>query len=381
MHIPFCVLIVAVAILPAVAQSSSAHAQAADQETSAIAARLEAETTRILKDTSIPAISIALVRNGVVVWADAFGYANLGAATSATAETFFSTGSTLKPVTAAAIMRLVDEGRLTLDQPIERLLGPNLTIAGADGVTLRHLLGHHSGLEGPVDIDSLWKRSSLRTTEETLNATKRTVEPGIKYRYCNECYTIAGYIVELVSGLSYDSYLSERILAPLGVNVTSPTLPTPQVVERLALPYSTEDGLTVPIEQIRTNVYAAGDAYLRPRDMAAFLAMLLNLGSYDGHRLLSERSAREIMKPQFNGSNSGLGINSSELDGRPVVTKNGIFTGYHAYMVGDPQTRHGAYVVANSTAAGGVVAALAQLSLRLLWGHNPPPLRSFAGHP
>lgn len=358
---------------------TGACAQADSSEIAGIAARLEAEATRILEDTGIPAISIALVRSGEVMWAGAFGYANVAAATPVTTDTYFSTGSTLKPVTAAAVMQLVDEGRVSLDEPVNSLLGPDRAIVGADDVTLRHLLGHHSGLEGPVDIVPLWNRASLPTAEETVAATRRTAEPATGYRYCNECYTLAAQVVELMSSLSYDAYLAEKIFAPLGVEVTSPTRPTPQVVERLALPYGEENGIAFPIEQIRTNVYAAGDAYLRPKDMAAFLAMLLNLGTYRERRVLSEASAREIMRPQFDGSSSGLGINSGEVNGHPVVTKNGIFTGYHTYMVGDPETRHGAYVVANSTAAGRVVASLARFALQLLWGQEPAPIPSVAG--
>jgi CubicO group peptidase (beta-lactamase class C family) len=118
----------------------------------------------------------------------------------------------------------------------------------------------------------------------------------------------------------------------------------------------------------------AGDAYLRAKDMAAFLAMLLNGGTCNGRRILSEASTAEIVKAQFEGSNSGLGINVSEMSGRRVVTKNGIFTGYHSFMIGDPATR-GVYVVSNSTAAGGPIAQLGRFALRLLWGEQPEPLR------
>jgi len=156
--------------------------------------------------------------------------------------------------------------------------------------------------------------------------------------------------------------------------VTTPTRPTPQMIEQLALPYGSEDGVTVPIEQIRTNVFAAADAYLRPKDMAAFLAAMLNLGTYGGQRLLNPASAAEIMRPQFGSDDAGLGFNIDRVDGRTVVTKNGMFTGYHSMMVGDPVTRDGAYVVANSTEAGRVVANLAEFALRLLWGEDPPPL-------
>lgn len=362
-------VLVLTALLTATTPAAT-HAQAPDL--AAITSRLQAETERILRDTGIPAISIALIRDGRVAWAEAFGYANVGAGVRATAETFFSTGSTLKPVTAAAIMQLVEDGRFTLDTPFNEIVGADHAIEGAGDVTLRHMLAHHAGLEAPLTIVPLWSRQPLPTPEALLAITKRTGPPGEEYRYCNECYMLAGYVIERVSGQSYDAFLSERIFAPLGIAHALPSLPTPAVIEHLALPYSSENGESTPIEQIRTDMFAAGDAYLRARDMAAFLAMLLNGGSYGDRRILSPESAAEILKQQFEGSGSGLGISVSELSGRDVVTKNGIFTGYHSHMIGDPATRNGAYVVANSTAAGRVTALLARLALRLLWGEQEP---------
>jgi CubicO group peptidase (beta-lactamase class C family) len=359
----------------AAAIPSVADAQATVPDLSTVTSKIEIEVERLLRDIGIPAISIALVVDGQVVWAEAFGHANVAAGVRATADTYFSTGSTLKPVTAAAIMQLVDAGELTLDTPFNEIVGAALAIEGADDVTLRHMLGHHSGLEGPLNIVPLWSRESLSSPEEVAGATKRVTEPGVEYRYCNECYVLAGLVIERLSGLTFDDYLAERIFGPLGAGPVVPSVPTPAMIERLALPYGTEDRVTVPIGQIRTDVFAAGDAYLRAMDMAAFLAVLLNGGSYGGERILSESSVDEIVRRQFEGSNSGLGINVSELEGREVVTKNGIFTGYHSFMIGDRASRHGVYVVSNSTAAGRPIALLARYALRLLWGEQPEPSR------
>jgi CubicO group peptidase (beta-lactamase class C family) len=374
-HFPARVLAGLIAL--AATAPSAAQSQTVAQRIAPITARLKSATTRILRDTGIPAISIALVLDGDVVWADAYGFANVAEHVPATAETYFSTGSTLKPVTAAAIMQLVDSGKLSLDKSLNAIVGPELAIAGADDVTLRHLLAHYSGLEGPMEMVPLWGRQSLRSPEETLAETHRVERPGIHYAYCNVCYSAAGYVIELISGVSFDEYLATRIFAPLGVETTTPTRPTPQVLERLALPYASEDGVTIPIDLIQFNVFAAGDAYLRPKDMAAFLAGVLNLGTYRGQRILSEASAAELMWPQFGSDDAGLGFNIDTLEGRTIVEKNGILPGYRIQMLGNSQTRDGVYVAANSTQAGPVTAALAELALRLLWGENPPPLASF----
>ncbi len=353
---------------------STTRCQREPQPAAVAAARLEVETERILAETGIPAISIALVKNGEVVWADAFGLASQTGSVAATEDTYFSTGSTLKPVLAAAIMQLVDAGHLSLEDSLNSLVGSDLAVPEADAVNLRHLLSHYSGLDGPVDVVSLWERDTLKTLEETLLETHRVGEPGVEYQYCNVCYAAAGLIIERFSGMSLDEYLSTQVFSPLGVEISAPTRPQPEVVERMALPYGVEHGNAVAIKQIRTNVFPAGEAYLRPKDMAAFLAAVLNGGIYRGHRILTESSAEELIRPQFESDGAGLGFNIGQVDGRTVVSKNGIFTGYHTMMMGDPATRDGAYVVANSTAAGWVVANLAKYALRLLRGEDPPPL-------
>ncbi|HKJ03270.1 MAG TPA: serine hydrolase domain-containing protein, partial [Longimicrobiales bacterium] len=129
----------------------------------AITARLGTEVARILEETGIPAISVALVRGGDLAWAGAYGYANVGARVPATPDTYFSTGSTFKFVTATAILQLVEQGELDLDTPLNAFVGRALAIEGADDVTFRHLLSHHSGLQGPVGTVPLWSRLAPRT--------------------------------------------------------------------------------------------------------------------------------------------------------------------------------------------------------------------------
>ena len=142
--------------------SPVASQDAAAVDLNGVTARLETEIHKILEETGIPAISVALVRDGDVVWTGAYGYANVGASVRATTETYFSTGSTFKFVTATAIMQLVEKGDLELDTPLNEFVGPDLTISGADDVTFRHLLSHHSGLRGPVATVPLWSREARR---------------------------------------------------------------------------------------------------------------------------------------------------------------------------------------------------------------------------
>ena len=358
--------------------SPVASQDAAAVDLNGVTARLETEIHKILEETGIPAISVALVRDGDVVWTGAYGYANVGASVRATTETYFSTGSTFKFVTATAIMQLVENGDLELDTPLNEFVGPDLTISGADDVTFRHLLSHHSGLRGPVGTVPLWSREAPRTPLELLEGTTRTGPPGEEYRYCNECYGIMAWVVEKVSNRSYDEYVAESILQPLGIDIASASVPTPAMVEHLALPYTIQDNAAVPTAQVRYDVYSAGDIYLRAEDMARFLAAQLNGGIFRGQRILSETSASEMQHQQFDGQSYGLGTGVFEIEGRLFLQHTGAIPGFNSVSLGEPATGMGVYIMSNSGSSGKAIGPLSQLAMRLMRGEDPDPLPSFA---
>jgi CubicO group peptidase (beta-lactamase class C family) len=362
----------------AAARLAPAAAQITTPEVETVATRLEAEIEKILRETGIPAISIAVVRDGEVAWTGSYGYANVGAQVPATTETYFSTGSTFKFVTATAVMQLVEKGDITLDTPLNDIVAAELAIEGADDVTLRHLLSHHSGLRGPVNIVPLWSREAPMSPESLLSKTERVDEPGTEFRYCNECYALAGHVIETVSGRAYDEYVAENILRPLGVDIEMASIPSPQMVEHLALPYNLAGNAPVPIGQVRYDVFAAGDIYLRPADMARFLAAQLRGGVYGDARIISEASAEEMRRRQFDGRNYGLGVGMADFNGHAIINHSGGIPGFNSRMVGEPETGHGVYIMSNSGQSARAIGPLARYAMQLLWGEDPDPLPSFA---
>ncbi|MGD8277937.1 MAG: serine hydrolase [Gemmatimonadota bacterium] len=357
--------------VPGLAQTTTAG-------TAAVADRLEREVEKILAETGIPAISIALVRDGDVAWTGAWGLANVGGGTKATTDTYFSTGSTFKFVTATAVMQLVEKGLLELDAPLNTLVDRTLRVEGADDVTIRHMLSHHSGLEGPVGTVPLWSRVAPRTPTQLLEGTRRTGPPGQTFRYCNECYGIMALIIEKLSGQPYDAYVAEHILQPLGIDIATPSVPSPPVVERMALPYNLGDNKPVPIPQVRYDVFSAGDIYLRAEDMARFLAAQLNGGVFRGTRILSEASVVEMRRQQFDDNPYGLGTAIVEADGHTFVEHGGAIPGFNSFSIGEPASRSGVYVMSNSGQSARAIQPLAGLAMRLMRGENPDPLPSFA---
>jgi D-alanyl-D-alanine-carboxypeptidase/D-alanyl-D-alanine-endopeptidase len=343
-----------------------------------VTTRLEREVSKILDETGIPSISIAIIRDGDVAWTGAYGWSNVAARVPATPDTYYSTGSTFKFVTATAIMQLVEKGELELDTPLNALIPDSLHIEGADDVTLRHMLSHHSGLQGPVGIVPLWSRTAPRTVETLLAGTRRIGPPGTTYRYCNECYAFAGWMIAKTAGRTYDAYVNNNILRPLGIEVDAPSVPSPTVVERLALPYNTLDNEPVPAAQVRYDVFAAGDIYLRASDMARFVAAQLGDGEYRGARILSAESTHEMRRQQFDGRAYGLGVGLASQSGHSLISHGGSIPGFNSLMVAEPASGLGIYMMSNSGQASPALGALARLTMRLLWGEDPEPLASFA---
>lgn len=352
-----------------------AAAQARAPSLEEITAKIEAWTLTVLDSTAIPAISMAVVRNGEVAWAGAWGVANVATGSRATPDTYFSTGSTFKAVTAAAVMQLVERGDISLDSGLNEIVGSEMAIPGADGVTLRHLLSHQAGLQVPLDRERLWGRVAPIGVPETFSRTKLVNPPGEEQRYCNGCYVLLEYVIEKVSGMPYDQYVASNILRPLGIDVSSASIPDPQVVEHLAMPYVIQDGVATATDLVRFNGFAPGDAYLRPSDMAAFLAAQLDGGRYQDSRILDESSVREMQREQFPGSGYGLGLMMRELSGHDVVHHEGSIPGFKAVMLGDVAAGVGVYVMANATQAEHAINILAWYTMMLLWGEetDPPP--------
>ncbi len=376
--------------LLALAPMAAAAQDANPRDLASVTTSLEREIEKILNETGIPSISLALIRDGEVVWANAQGFANVGARVPATTDTYYSTGSTFKFVTATAVMQLVEKGELTLDTPLNEIIGPDLAIDGADDVTLRHLLSHRSGLDayamarrfnphGPVSTVPLWSRRDSITPKELLSNTRRVAPAGAQFKYSNDCYAILGYVVEKISGQSYDKYVAERVLQPLGVDIEWPSVPSPKVVEHMALPYDLADKTPTPIAQVRYDAFAAGDIYLKASDMARFVAAQLNGGAYEGVRILSSASTEEMRRQQFDDRLYGLGVKMSSFGGHDIINHTGGIPGFNSTMVAEPSTRQGVYIMANTGTAHGAIGLLALYAMQLMWGDDIEAPSTYAG--
>jgi CubicO group peptidase (beta-lactamase class C family) len=239
--------------------------------------------------------------------------------------------------------------------------------AAGKPITVRHLLAHYSGLPAKHETLPLWGRKAPRSLEEFAGWVKPEGAPGVKYLYSNANYALAGLIIEKASGKSYERYLVDELLRPLGVEAEGPVNPTPAMIEELALPYRLENRKALPEVLHRFDIYPAGELYLSAPDMAKVLLTHLNEGSHNGVRLLSKAAVEEMRRPQFGGV-AGLDFGIKTVGGEKLIMHGGGVPGYSSKFVLAVDAGVGVYVVSNAGNAPTAMGLVADLAIDLLCG-------------
>jgi CubicO group peptidase (beta-lactamase class C family) len=335
---------------------------------------------KIVRDKGVPSISIALVRGDSIVWKAAFGYVNVRTKTPATPEALYNAASTFKAVTATSLMQLAEQGKFKLDHPVNRYLGEfpiRDRIQSEKPVTFTHVLSHWSGLtswprRGEAAMKSIWGRDMPKTLEQIVPELYSISAPEAKFEYNNYGYGLAGLLLEKISGVEYEKYVCDHVLKPLGITTPHPIYPSPEMVEMMALPYdAASDGKQPrPAPQVRTDAYPAGNAYLTAEDMARFLAAHVNGGVFQGKRILSEASVRQMHEPRF-GGNYAFGFRVKKIaKGNTLIRHTGRLPGMSSMMMGDIDAHVGVYYMANAT---DVPSEIADAAIALLRGEPYPP--------
>ena len=244
-------------------------------------------------DGDVPGASVLAVKDGETVLAKSYGYADLEARVRATPQTNYRLASVTKQFTAASILLLAEDGKLSIDDPVKRWL-PSLP-AAADAVTIRHLLSHTSGLIDYEDVMPADTKDPLHDADvlRILEGQNRTYfAPGTSYRYSNSGYALLALIVGKASGKDFASFLRERIFLPLGMNDTVAFEDGISTVANRAYGYSEIDGRWQRTDQSLTSaVLGDGGIYSSIEDLAKWNAAL------DDSRLLIEASRKLAFSP------------------------------------------------------------------------------------
>lgn len=301
--------------------------------------RLEAHLkSRYIESGRFPGTQLLIYRRGKIVHSTVQGFADLERKAPMKDDTIFRIYSMTKPITGMIAMMLIDEGKLGLDQPIAEILPAfaRMTVQNTpDGsitdvrpaktpITVRHLLTHTSGLgysitqKGPLkaayeaaglvpaqvshlQIPGLSVRKtlpSLAAFADTLATMPLVYEPGTVWSY-SVSLDLLGRVIEVVAGKPFDTVVAERIFGPCGMT-SSGFRVAPANKDRLTSNYALVGGHLAPLDPAATSIYLDPPAYpfggaglvSSPRDYDRFLAMLLNWGTIDGTRVMSERAVR-----------------------------------------------------------------------------------------
>jgi CubicO group peptidase (beta-lactamase class C family) len=253
---------------------------------------------------------------------EAVGYSDRAGKTALKTDALFWIASMSKPMTATALMMLVDEGKVRLDDPVERYLpefrGQMLaTEKGANRVvlkkpphpiTVREILSHTSGLVGRSPLERELDTLSLREGTITYALSPLQFAPGTKYEYCNPGINTAGRLIEVVGGMPYEDFMRKRLFEPLGMSDTT-FWPTDEQLQRLAKSYKPGPGgkgleevlitqLSYPLSDRKRHPYPAGGLFSTAANVSVFCRMILKGGVYDGKRYVSEQSVREMTSTQ-----------------------------------------------------------------------------------
>jgi len=257
-----------------------------------------------------------------IVHHEAVGFQNLETKQPLTKDALFRIASMTKPITAIGIMQLQDEGKLSVDDPVEKHLPEfkgQLLIEKRDGdqitlkkpprpITIRDLLTHTSGLPGgfPPGLSDLYFKRNFSLGEATMMQSQRPLdfEPGSKWAYCNSGIDTLGRIIEVKSGQKYEDYLASCIFKPLGMNDTSP-YPDEKQLTRLAGLYGQREGqlyfadyvLIGPTKGARHPI-PAGGLFSTGADLAKLYQAMLNTGKLGETRILSEESVKMMTQLQ-----------------------------------------------------------------------------------
>jgi CubicO group peptidase (beta-lactamase class C family) len=317
-----------------------------------IPANIDRIAADVLAATGVPSASVAAVVDGKVVYVHAYGNARLEPATPATPAMRYSIGSISKQLTAAAVLLLVQDGKLTLDDPVGKYV-PNLT--RGDEITIRQILSHTSGYpdyapqdyiipewEKAVSADALLDRWARKDLE---------FEPGTKWQYSNTNFVIAGLIVEKAAGMPLVDLLTARVFKPLGMTSVTNT-DRQQLGDHDAQGYFRRAlGPLHPAPHEGPGwMYAAGELAMTAEDLAKWDAAVI------GRAILLPESYREleteVLLKNGAGTRYALGIGVGLTQGHRELSHGGEVSGFVASNLVWPDDKLAVAVLTNQDASG-----------------------------
>ena len=341
---------------------ATATTAASLDDVAALEAYIDGIVKPLMKNENSPSGTIAIVRNGELIFAKGYGFEDIEEQTPVDPYvTLFRPGSTSKLFTWVSVMQLVEQDKLDLDTDVNEYLKTfQIKDTFAEPITLRDILTHTAGFEdgglGYLIVDDPANAITLRDSMERYQP-ERVNPPGAQTAYSNYATSLAGLIIENVSGLPFNDYVQRNIFDPLGMTNSSFAEPLPSnLAEHMAKSYKVETGAFVekPFEII-ANFGPAGAQSATSTDMVRFAQAILNGGELDGTRILKEETVEQMLAPSFSHDDRLmgmlLGFYETDVNGSRVIGHGGDTQYFHSYL-GIDQDKDLAFFVSFSGSGG-----------------------------
>jgi CubicO group peptidase (beta-lactamase class C family) len=331
--------------------------------------RIDSYVSNVMQSFDVPGLGLAVVKDGKVLVARGYGVRKLGEPTPVDAQTLFGIASNTKAFTATALAILVAEGKLEWDAPVINYL-PWFQLADpyvTRELTVRDLLVHRSGL-GLGAGDLLWWPATTYERKEIVRRLRYI--PLVKsfrstYAYDNVLYSVAGEVIEAVSGQSWEDFVAQRILAPVGMVNSKTRISSLKAATNVAIPHAEIMGTVQPVVPFASdNVNPAGGILSNAEDMARWMIVQLDSGRLQsGERLFPAAIMRQLwgfvtpipiadppaelapLRANFNGY--ALGFSLRDYRGYKLVSHTGGLPGYVSRVAMIPELKLGVAVLTN----------------------------------
>src|ERR1700733_13558463 len=351
---------------PVLEAQTSSFTQPVDTIPADLRGKIDTVTAKVLADTGVPSASIAIVQKGQIVYTNAYGKARLEPPTPAAPQMRYSIGSISKQFTAASILLLEQQGKLSIDDPVSKYI-PGLT--RANEVTIRMLLSHTSGYQDYWPQDYLMPpMREAATAQHILDVWGKKAldfDPGTRWQYSNTNFVIAGRIVEMVSGMQLMPFLQQNVFRPLNMEAVwnSDAEKLGDTDAEGYIRYALGPLRPAPKEG-KGWMFAAGELAMPAYDLAQWDISIMD------RSLLSAKSydemAQSVKLKDGSDSNYGLGLFVRTQFDRPMYEHSGEVSGFVSENLVFPTDKAAIAVLTNqdaSPAAAGIGRALAPIVL------------------
>ena len=325
-------------------------AQKTDYSIDKLENRLDSLILNVMESDHIPGATFIIVKDGKTILKKGYGYTSLGknAKLVSPDSTIFRIGSITKTFTVTALLQLKDKNKINLDTDVNTYLKTvKVPATYKKPVTPFHLMTHSAGfdeLRGRV----VYKQNKQISQNTFLkNKLVRLREPGVVSAYSTFGIALAGLLVEDISGLSLEAYMNKNIWTPLDMSMTSIEIPKDQE-NCLSIGYEYENGINIPQPWEWYHTYPASSINSTATDMAKYMQMHLNLGTFNNHKILNKTTALSMQQqqlsvlPQVDGF--AFGLYERNHFGLKTYNHGGDMLGYSTFMTLVPEKNMGIFV-------------------------------------